>query len=52
MRLGERFQENCEKRDVVEVDFKQIAIQMILSLPDQKICADSESENFAALALS
>ena len=25
---------------------------MILSLPDQKICADSESEKFVSLALS
>jgi hypothetical protein len=34
------------------VNLKQIAIQMIISLPNQKICADSESEKFAALALS
>ena len=33
-------------------NLKQMAIQMILLLLDQQICADSESEKFAALALS
>ena len=34
------------------VNLKQIAIQMILSLSDPKLCADSESKKFAAQALS
>ena len=34
------------------VYIKQIAIQVILSLPNQNICADYESEKFASLALS